>query len=185
MFKFKILISLLLIGSPVFAGPNQNFSAKTCLLTKSLPITDLVEKSGKIFVGNFLESNIIKQNGLVVRELHFKVVEPIKGVDSKNNTITIKEWARINSPFVNQVQKNQKYVFFFYENSARGLSSLVGFEQGLARVGKSNQLSFSKRVNVKIHNKSKLLLASEDKNVQDSFEIKTVKDLKDLCNSNS
>jgi len=179
MIQYLILLAFLISLQPAPAEASKPVLGKSCMLTKSLQIDDLVDKSGKIFVGEFLSAKESRVKGLDVRELHFQVTEPIKGLKSSKKAIVIKEWARAKSPFVDQVEKNKKYVFFFYEDSTRGLSSLVGFEQGLARVNNSNQLSFSKRVNIKPKKSSKLSLASAQRASIPS-EIRTVSDLKTL-----
>jgi len=180
MFRYFILVSLMLLLKPALAGEPKPLVAKSCMLTKSLQIDDLVDKSGKIFVGKFLYAQEARVKGLDVRELHFQLIEPIKGIKSSQNEIVIKEWARIKSPFLGQIKKNKNYVFFFYEESARGLSSLVGFEQGFAQVENSNQLKFSKRINLKTKRKANLALSSTTKEPL-LLEVRTLNDLKDLC----
>jgi hypothetical protein len=179
MIKYLILLVSLMSLYPASAEYSKPLLGKSCMLTKSLQIDDLVDKSGKIFVGKFLSAEESRVKGLDVRELHFQVIEPIKGIPAEGKEITIKEWARAKSPFVDQVEKNKKYVFFFYEDSVRGLSSLVGYEQGLASVGKSDKLSFSKRVNLKPRKSSKLSLASTQR-ASIPTEIHTISDLKTL-----
>jgi hypothetical protein len=90
----------------------------------------------------------------------------------------------MKSPFLGQVKKNQKYVFFFYEESARGLSSLVGFDQGFARVNESNQLEFSNRVDLKTRRIARPSFSTLSKEVP-AIEVHTLKDLKDLCQDSS
>lgn len=179
-FQYFIFLVLLLTINPALAADQKPFVAKSCMLTKSLQIDDLVDRSGKIFVGKFLYAQESRLKGLDVRELHFQLIEPIKGIDSPKEEIVIKEWARMKSPFLGQIKKNKKYVFFFYEESIRGLSSLVGFEQGFAQVEQSNQLKFSKRINLKTKRKSNLALSSSLKEPL-LLEVKTINDLKDLC----
>jgi hypothetical protein len=178
-----IFFSLFFLGSAQ-AQDSGVVLGKTCLLTRSLQVTDLIDNSGKVFVGKFLGSKNYRAKGLDVRELEFALDEPLKGIKSKNKTITIKEWGRSKSPFVdNQVEKNIPYVFFFYEESAKGLSSLVGHEQGFAELSDSGELKFSKRLNLKSHKKQKFSLMSNSAKPL-SPEIHTLKDLKQALKAN-
>lgn len=179
MIKYLILLVSIISLYPALAKHSKPVIGKTCMLTKSLQIDDLVNSAGKIFVGKFVSAKVSRIDGLDVRKLRFQVVEPIKGVSAKNKFITINEWARLNSPFVDKVVKDKKYVFFFYQDSARGLTSLVGLDQGFASVGKSDQLSFSKRVNLKPKRAAKLSLTSPQQ-VSIPAEVHTIQDLKAL-----
>jgi hypothetical protein len=184
MIKYFLLFVLIAFFCPAQAVDSKPIVGKSCMLTKSLRVDDLVDKSGKIFVGKFLYAEEDRVKGLDIRKMHFQLIEPIKGVKATNNEIVIKEWARMKSPFLGQVKKNKKYVFFFYEDSARGLSSLVGFDQGFAIVNQSNQLEFSKRVDLKTRRIARPSFSALSKNMP-VVEVNTLKDLKDLCQDSS
>jgi hypothetical protein len=184
MIKYFILLVSIVFLCPVRALDSIPIVGKSCMLTKSLRVDDLVDKSGKIFVGKFLYAEANRIKGLDIRTMHFQLLDPIKGVKATNNEIVINEWARMKSPFLGQVRKNQKYVFFFYEESARGLSSLVGFDQGFARVNESNQLEFSNRVDLKTRRIARPSFSTLSKEVP-TIEVHTLKDLKDLCQDSS
>jgi hypothetical protein len=149
--RWILLVSLFftLAGLNASAQSAHTHVAKTCLLTRSLSLNNLVDDSGIIFRGKFLGSTITRHNGLDVRELEFEVIDPIKGVKATQKKLTLKEWARVKHPFVDEVNKADSYIFFFHEPSARGLTSLNGYEQGLVSIGKHDQLKFSKRLSLK------------------------------------
>ncbi len=111
-------------------------------VTKSLDLDDLIAKSGYIFKGIYLGSNLEGNS----RKLKFKILDPIRGVESNEEELTLKEWAQVSSPFGAEVKAGRPYVFFFYKASRLGFTSLIGQEQGLVDVTDENKPKFAKRL---------------------------------------
>ena len=153
-------------------------AGKHCILTKNISIDDLANKSGIIFRGKFEDYEITDENGLSVRKLKFKVIDPIKGIENDSKLLVLKEWAKINSPFsAEEIAKDLDYVFFFNTPSSKGLTSLNGMEQGLVEIAEDGSLKFSKRLNLG-NNYSKATLLSVK---SDSMNISSYKGLKEFC----
>ncbi len=149
-----------------------------CLLTKTLNVDELKDYSGIVFKGKFLGYENTKSKKLNVRKLKFQVIDPIKGLSQDQEALNLNEWAKFQSPFVNgTVVKNQEYVFFFHEPSARGLTSLTGLDQGLATIDASNNVKFSKRLNMKKKNSLKNRIFNNTE-VKQGVQINNYQDLK-------
>ena len=172
MKQFLILI-LLLSLNPAQAGVIKANGSRQCALTKNINVDELVDSAAIIFRGRLDSISQSESNGLPVRELHFKVSDPIKGVDSK--LLTLKEWASVKSPFVEDVIENKPYVFFFHEPSKIGLTSLIGMEQGLVNIDRNNRLKYSKRLGLKkVRNYFFMKRTTE-------LELNDYKSLRDFC----
>ncbi len=115
-------------------------------MTKALTLDDAINSAGIIFKGEFRDSKIVTEGKTNVRLLKFKVIEPLRGVSGKE--IIIKEWAQVASPFTTkEVEEGKPYVFMFYAPSAKGLSSLIGEEQGYIDLGDDDETpKFAKRM---------------------------------------
>lgn len=179
MRKIFLALAVLLISSGLSVQAQYTKAPKTCLLTRSLSIDSLVNNSAIIFRGKFLGSTNTTHNGLDVRELEFAISEGIKGIVDQQSKITLKEWARVKSPFVDQIKPDQDYVFFFHEPSARGLTSLNGFEQGYVAIDKKGQLSYSPRVSLK--QSQGFFLQTLFRTSQARADLKTYQGLKKYC----
>ena len=150
--KNIVFISILCLGSilPVFAEAKA-VRGQVCALTRSMGLEEIVNSAGVIFKGQLI-SHSEKQDhniGLTVRTLKFRVSDPIKGV--KKGEVEFKEWARMASPFLNEIVIGETYVFFLNTPSSLGLTSLTGLEQGV--------ISFNEGVP---QIKSRVLNASKD-----------------------
>lgn len=142
-------------------------------LTKNLAIDDLVEGAGIIFKGSLETSSYTKLDGLDVRELKFKVLDPIKGVT--DNKLILHEWAGASSPATDKVIKGMPYVFFYHEPSDRGLTSMIGMEQGLVAVDRNNRLKFAQRLSLKPKKRTLIQMLSGQPQFQN------YQSLKDYC----
>lgn len=147
-------------------------------LNKSLSLEDLKENASIVFRGSFEDFKIEENNGLNARLLKFKVKEVFKGIDKSSKTIVLSEWARTISPFTEDLIASDKdYVFFFYEPSKIGFTSLVGMEQGLVTVNSDKSLEFSSKLAGRKIKRRKLLFFTSEENV-DSYQ-----DLKNFLGS--
>lgn len=169
-----ILLLIVLSFSPVAAEIKRAGPGMSCLLTRSLNINDLVDGSGIIFKGKFQEAKYKEHAGLYVRELKFKLDEAIKGIETDSKFITLMEYAKVRSPFVDgQVKAGEDYVFFFHKPSFKGLTSLRGMEQGLVEITSPTQLRYSKRLKLASNKSSNNLLSlartSSESNIMDSY----------------
>lgn len=153
---------------------------KTCVATKTLTVDELKDFAGIIFRGQYLGSEYKLQKGLTLRELKFKVIDPIKGV-SKKGSLKLNEWAMIQSPFAdNTVIEGADYVFFFHTPSARQLTSLIGLEQGLVEIDENNKVKFSRRVKMAHKPGFKSRLISTAAVQQEEVKIQNYNQLKDF-----
>ncbi len=179
--NFLAILLLLIISSSYALAEEEVKKAgfgTSCLLTKTLNVDELKDYAGIIFRGKFLGYEYAKDKNLNIRKLKFEVIDPIKGLSENQETLTLKEWAKFQSPFVDgTVAKNQEYVFFFHQPSKRDLTSLTGLDQGIATVDASNNVKFSKRLNMKKKNSLKKKLFSSTEVNQD-VEINSYQDLK-------
>ena len=142
--RLVALLILFICMPSVMAAEMKARHSTHCAVTKSLSIDELVDSAGIIFKGTLKSITYAKSNNLEVRNLEFQVLDPIKGV--RGNTLKLQEWASIKSPLENSIDTNQPYVFFFHEPSARGLTSLMGMEQGLVKVDRKQKLKYSSRL---------------------------------------
>lgn len=116
-------------------------------LTRSIGLKDLLEQSGLVFLGKYAGYQMVEKNGVNARELKFRLLDPILGVENPDKKeVTVYEWAAINSPFIKEVEAGKSYVFFFYQPSDKGLTSLVGGEQGLVEVDDKEGLKYAARL---------------------------------------
>ena len=138
MLKKIIVLALSLgVSSSAALADVQKVKGGLCALTRTLSMSSLSSQAGVIFKGSLksIEETTVPLAGqnqnLSARKLSFNVEDGIKGV--KGSTYTAYEWLSLSSPFTSgEVEKGQSYVFFFNSPSElTGLSSLVGFEQGL------------------------------------------------------
>lgn len=171
--KQILVLFILLSLSSAKAEIIKANSSSHCALTKNLGVDDLVTNAGIIFRGTLDSVNYGKANGIAIRELRFKVSDPIKGVNAK--VITLNEWAASRSPFVDKVIKNKPYVFFFHEPSELGLTSLIGMEQGLVGIDRKNHIKFASRLELKQINNQLL------KQKLSQFKLDDYQSLKDFC----
>ncbi len=108
-----------------------------CLVTKTLANHEIAENAGLVFRAKYLGLEKTSLGNLPIRKLSFKITKAIKGLDSSQETLLIKEWAGVNSPFnAQEVKIGKEYLFYFHEPSSIGLSSLVGQRQGIKKVAK-------------------------------------------------
>ena len=99
--------------------------------TIPLNLEEITKDADRIFFGKCISIEEIEddlESKLPVFEYTFKTIEGIKGVDNEQIVI-FKQW----QPTVRTTgyEEDKKYVLFLYPNSERGLTSPVGFEQGL------------------------------------------------------
>ena len=99
--------------------------------TVPLNLEEITSASDRIFAGictNVEEIEDDPESKLPVLKYTFKITEAIKGLQGKEE-VTFKQW----KPTVRSVgyETGKKYVLFLYPDSERGLTSPVGFEQGL------------------------------------------------------
>ncbi len=149
--RLIVFLVLFLSMSSVLAGEMKAKHSTQCALTKNLNIDELADNAGIIFKGTLESISYGKYNGLDVRNLEFKVLDPIKGVNS--DTLKLREWASVKSPLETSIAVNQPYVFFFYKPSAKGLTSLIGMEQGLVEVNREDRLKYASRLSLAHKNK--------------------------------
>jgi len=113
-------------------------------LTKAMTLSESLDLAGIIFKGKFIDSEIIQEGKTDVRVLKFSVLDPIKGVSS--DKLVLKEWAQMQTAFsTGEIEAGRPYIFMFYSPSSKGLTSLIGEEQGYIDVG-DEQPRFSKRM---------------------------------------
>ena len=171
----RILSALLL---SIFIFPQAAFTQKVVktgtgfAMTKTMELKDLKETAGIIFKGSFEDYKEEEYNGYNTRLLKFKVKEAIRGVDSNKKALILREWARIHSVFDNTlIASDQDYIFFFYEPSDKGFTSLVGMEQGMVAVDSKSKLHFSKRLkNNKVRRKL-LYFFTQEQNIESYQDI--------------
>jgi hypothetical protein len=134
------------------------------VLTRSLSLDKLIDSAGLIFRGrvNKIEYQIV--DGLNIRKVSFVVSDPIKGLAA--DRVSISEWASIRSPLTSPLMRSQEHVFFFHQPSSKGLTSLVGMEQGLVSMGRSQH------INNRFPNKKLLSTIEEDTTDQIKFSTK-------------
>jgi hypothetical protein len=138
--RFLSLVLVLLLVSPVTAAIVKR-SGTGHAITKATTLDESIEAAGIIFKGEFKESKVVAN----ARLLKFKVLDPIRGVSGKE--IILKEWAQVASPFTTEeVEAGKPYVFFFYSPSSKGLTSLIGEEQGYVDVSDEDKPVFAKRM---------------------------------------
>jgi hypothetical protein len=176
-----VLIVFILSCPSVLSEEIALIQGKHCVVTKDLNLDRLVTSAGIIFRGQFKSYESKEEDGLSVRELKFSVIDNIKGIEDDTKTLILKEWAKTNSPFSSEdVDKDTEYVFFFNTPSSRGLTSLVGMEQGLVEILKSDQLKYSRRLSIKqnnsMFNRLSFLTRTDD--------FTCYKGLKDFCEKN-
>jgi hypothetical protein len=181
MYKKLLLICLVVFLSKNSQAVNyQKTRAGAYTLTKSLTLSDLKKSASIIFLGSFEDFEYHQLNALEARALKFQIKEAIKGIDVDQKTLVLNEWAKTKSPFSNDlIAKNHDYVFFFYQPSKSGFTSLVGMDQGIIEVKPNKELSFSKKLSKKSYSKTQLLMFSKEI-VPESYQ-----DLKKFLNSKS
>ena len=178
---FCALLSIILI-TPALAADTTPITGKHCVITKSISIDDLANKSGVIFRGKFEDFAIAEESGLTVRKLKFRVSDAIRGVDTGANKVILKEWAKIRSPFsAEEIAKDLEYVFFFNTPSSKGLTSLNGMEQGLVEISTDESLKFSKRLNLGSSYTDDTVLSVRS----NSMNIASYEGLKKLCKASN
>lgn len=147
-------------------------------LNKSLNLNDLKDRAGIVFRGSFEDFIIEDKNGLDARLLKFQVKEAFKGIEKGQKTIVLAEWAKVKSPFTEElIAKDMDYVFFFYEPSKKGFTSLVGMEQGMITVNNSKKLVFSNKLSNKKAKTRQLIFFTTEK------DLETYQDLKNFLGS--
>ncbi len=147
-------------------------------LNKSLSLNDLKENASIVLRGSFEDFKIEEKGGLEARLLKFKVKEVFRGIDKNSKTIVLSEWARTKSPFTEDLIASDKdYVFFFYEPSKIGFTSLVGMEQGMVTINTDKSLVFSSKLSNRKSNRRQLFFFTVEKNI-DSYQ-----DLKNFLDS--
>ncbi len=149
--RLIVFLVLFLSIQPVMAGEIKARHSTHCAITKNLSIDELADGAGIIFKGTLESLSYAKYDGLDVRNLEFKVLDPIKGVDA--GSLKLREWASVKTPLETSIAEGQPYVFFFHQPSARGLTSLIGMEQGLVQVKRNEKLKYSSRLNLVQKNK--------------------------------
>jgi hypothetical protein len=142
-------------------------------LTKNLAIDELVDSAGIIFKGRLETVQYTQQEGLDVRELRFKVLDAIQGVDGEE--LVLHEWAGVGSPMTTEVVKGMPYVFFYHEPSERGLTSLIGMDQGVVSVDRNNRVKFAPRLSLKPKKRTLIQMISGQPQI-DNYQ-----SLKDYC----
>lgn len=177
--RFIALLVLFICTQSVMAGEMKARHSTHCAATKNLSIDDLASRAGIIFKGTLSFISYSKSNNLDVRNLEFKVLDPIKGV--RGDTLKLQEWASIKSPLENSLATNQPYVFFFHEPSARGLTSLMGMEQGLVEVDRKQKLKYSSRLALARKNNLLSIQSGFKTAAQPSADLTSYAGLKDFC----
>lgn len=141
-----------------------------CLLNKNMTLTDLRDAASIVFRGKFEDFKETNQNGLDARTLKFKVNEVLKGLDEDKKTLVLTEWARTKSPFTEElIARDKEYVFFFYQPSDAGFTSLVGIDQGMVTLNSDKSLVFSTKLTDRKAKTRKLLFFSVEQNI-DSYQ---------------
>lgn len=169
------------------AGPNVIAARGTMsALTKSMSFSELMSNAGIVFQGKLTKLEYGNNGKVDVRTMTFEITDPIKGLDSKQKTITLNEIAALRSPMVTEVKENTEYVFFFHSPSSIGLTSLCGLEQGLVPFDKAGAPMVNKRVVLQTKG---LLKPSAVKTSADAYQeavdlenLKNYNDLKEVCN---
>lgn len=142
-------------------------------LTKNLAIDELVDSAGIIFKGRLQTVTYKELDGLGLRQVKFKVLDPIKGVSSPE--LVLNEWAGTGSPMTEEVVKGIPYVFFYHEPSERGLTSLIGMDQGVVAVGRDNRVKFAQRLSLKPKKRTLLQM------IAGQPQLDNYQSLKDYC----
>jgi hypothetical protein len=176
MIRFLSLTLLVLFfNSAVAVSLKQTRTVYT--LNKSLSLNDLKENASIVFRGSFEDFKIEERGGLEARLLKFKVKEVFKGIEKDKKTLVLAEWARTKSPFTEElIASDMDYVFFFYEPSKIGFTSLVGMEQGLVMVNDDKSLVFSSKLTNKKTKRRKLLFFVKEENVESYQDLKNFLD---------
>ena len=99
--------------------------------TIPLNLEEITSASDRIFTGickNIEEIEDDPESKLPVIKYTFTITDGIKGIGNKEE-ITFKQWKPTtkNAGY----EEGKKYIVFLFPNSERGLTSPVGFEQGL------------------------------------------------------
>ncbi len=173
------LLVLFLNIQSVLAGEMKARHSTHCALTKNMSIDQLAENAGIIFKGTLESISYGKYNGLDVRNLEFKVLDPIKGVDS--DSLKLREWASVKSPLETSIVANQPYVFFFYKPSAKGLTSLIGMEQGLVEVNREEKLKYASRLSLAHKNKLVTIQSGFRTKSATATDLSSYAGLKEFC----
>ncbi len=185
--RLILIVVLFLSTQAVLAAELKIKRSTHCALTRSLDIDQLVDDAGIIFKGNLVSVSYGKYDGLNVRNLQFKVLDPIKGV--RGDTLKLREWAAVKTPLSEAIDKDRPYIFFFHKPSNRGLTSLIGMEQGLVEVNRDDELKYSSRLNLQRKNKlfatpvnlkSKTATSSSE-----AADLSTYAGLKEFCKSSA
>ncbi len=177
--RFIVILVLFLSVQSVMAGEMKARHSTQCALTKNLSIDQLADGAGIIFKGTLESVSYGKYDGLDVRNLEFKVLDPIKGVNSES--IKLREWASIRTPLETSVVKGQPYVFFFHQPSARGLTSLIGMEQGLVEINREEKLKYSPRLSLIPKNKLVTIQSGFRAKVVADADLNSYDGLKEFC----
>lgn len=151
-------------------------SSSYFVITKPLSLDQLVSKAGIIFRGRVKSVDVEKWEGLEVRKITFYVTDPIKGLTGSQ--ITLREWLLAKSPLTNPIMKTQEHVFFFHEPSSKGLTSLVGLEQGLVSVESSSSVRYAHKLDARgISKTEKIKIGARNKTVN----LESYDGLKEYC----
>ena len=121
------IVSLVLLAPPTWAAS-----------VKTVNIQEMVQLSGTIFYGRCLSSadSVDPVSGLGIRTYRFLVLEPLKNTESGQ----VVEFRQIGAsgkgytiPGVPEFRKGQELLLFLHGESKSGLTSPVGFQQGVFR----------------------------------------------------
>ncbi len=143
--RFLTLLLLFVINNSVQAEIVRA-NAGNFVITKALTLDQLIDSAAIIFRGRVTDIDYQIVDGMNLRKITFIVIDPIKGVDDKQ--ITLNEWASIRSPLTSPLMHKQDHVFFFHKPSKKGLTSLIGMEQGLVNIGDYDNVSYAHKVQV-------------------------------------
>ncbi len=177
IFRLSILVSLFVVNLTSINAAQFKKTRTAFALTKSMTIQELKETASIIFRGKFQDFKEIELNGLEARALKFEVKEVFRGLKSNKKKLILHEWAQVRSPFDEDlIAADKEYVFFFYEPSSTGFTSLVGIEQGLVTVNEDKSLEFSTKLGARKVEKKQFFFFKSQKNIESYQDLKNFLD---------
>jgi hypothetical protein len=107
--------------------PARQIGAMTA---RALSLEELTQRAGRIFVGRCIDVREAQgESGQPITEITFKIIEPIKGVST--DRIMIRQ---LRGPLLPGYSVGQEVLLFLHPESPTGLTSPVGFGQGIFTV---------------------------------------------------
>jgi hypothetical protein len=167
MIRFLLLLLCVSISLNSVSAVKLKKTRTSFTLNRTMSLEELRDSASIIFLGKFLDFELAKKSGLDSRELKFKVKKVYKGLKPSTKKLVLREWAKTKSPFdVELIASDKDYVFFFYEPSEKGFTSLVGMQQGLVRINNDKSLGFSDKLGSRKYKQTRFLFFKSDKNIE-------------------